>query len=211
MIWLSVMPTAVDAASQRLTGSDSERPPPFTVDGPWTLDWTTRSEFPLLASIEMRLYDGESGDYLGMIAELKGIGSGFKLFDNAGTFQIVVVGTSVEWEIEISDVDEAQAAMMKRSADGKPSLQDSAQRLSRLVPESSFESWRPEGDDTLLLFDDGGLAWRVSFSPACPKLGAATAISFVMPSGDNIGQYDSVLLEDGTRCFFDSVTPGLMR
>lgn len=194
-----------------LTGKDSGKPAAFTVDGPWMLDWSTRSEFPMLASFEMRLYDGESGDYIGMVAELKGTGSGLKLFEDAGTFQIVIVATSSEWNVRIDEVDKEQAAVLKRSAKKSPLMLDSVRRAARLVPESSFESWRPEGNDKLLLFRDGDPGWRVSFSPSCPGLESATSLSFVMTSGDGMGQYDSILLEDGTRCYFTSVTPGGVR
>lgn len=208
---LLLFSTALAAAEdiETLTGKDSGRPPAFTVDGPWVLDWSTRSEFPMMASFQMRLYDGESGDYIGMVAELiKGTGSGLRLFEEAGTFQIVIVATSSDWEIRIEEVNEEQAAVMKRSAEGAPSMLESAHRAARLVPESSFESWRPEGNDTLLLFSNGDPGWRISFSPSCPGLESATALSFVMTSGDGMGQYDSILLEDGTRCYFNSVTPG---
>ena len=210
---LMLFSTALAAAEdiERLTGKDSGRPPAFTVDGPWMMDWSTRSEFPMLASFEMRLYDGESGNYIGMVAELKGTGSGLKLFEEAGTFQIVVVATSSEWDISIREVSKEQAAVMKRRAEAEPSMLDSARRASRLVPEDSFESWRPEGNDTLLLFDDGYPGWRISFSPSCPGLESATVLSFVMTSGDGMGQYDSILLEDGTRCYFTSVTPGRLQ
>ena len=90
-------------------------------------------------------------------------------------------------------------------------MSDSTRRAARLVPEASFESWRPEGNNTLLLFKDGNLGWRISFSPSCSGLESATALSFVMASGDGMGQYDSILLEDGTRCYFNSVIPGGVR
>jgi hypothetical protein len=206
---LMLFSTALAAAEdiERLTGKDSGRPRAFTVDGPWMMDWSTRSEFPMLASFEMRLYDGESGNYIGMIAELKGTGSGLKLFEEAGTFQIVIVATSSEWDISIREVSREQAAVMKRRAEGAPSMLDSARRAGRFLPEDSFESWRPEGNDTLLLFSNGYPGWRVSFSPSCPGLESATSLSFVMTSGDGMGQYDSILLEDGARCYFASVTP----
>jgi len=206
-----VLFSAALAASEdiaRLTGKDDGRPPAFTVEGPWMMDWNTRSEFPMLASFEMRLYDGESGDFIGMVAEIKGTGSGLKLFEKAGTFEVVIVATSSEWDITIKAVSEEQAAVMKRSAKGASSMMDSARRAARLVPEDSFESWRPEGDDTLLLFSNGDPGWRVSFSPPCPGLESATVLSFVMTSGVGMGQYDSILLEDGTRCYFTGVTPG---
>jgi hypothetical protein len=210
---LILFSTALAAAEdiERLTGKDSGKPAAFTVDGPWMLDWSTRSEFPMLASFEMRLYDGASGDYIGMVAELKGTGSGLKLFEEAGTFQIVIVATSSEWDLSIQEVSEEQAAVIKRGAEGASSMLDSTRRVARLVPEASFESWRPEGNDTLLLFSDGNPDWRVSFAPSCPGLESATALSFVMTSGDGMGQYDSILLEDGTRCYFTSVIPGSVR
>jgi hypothetical protein len=210
---LILFSTALAAAEDivKLTGKDSGRPAAFTVDGPWVLDWSTRSEFPMMASFEMRLYDGKSEDYIGMIAELKGTGSGLKLFEEAGTYQIVIVAASSEWDIRIEEVSEEQAAIMKRKAQHGSSTQDSSRSAARLVPEASFESWRPEGNDELLLFRDGSLAWRVSFSPACPGLESATSLSFVMTSAAGVGQYDSLLLEDGHRCYFNRVTPGGLR
>lgn len=201
----------VIASAERLTGSDSGRPPAVTLDGPWLMEWSTKSEFPLLASIEIRLYDADNGEYLGMVAELKGTGSGAKLFENPGSYQFVIVGTSVDWDIRIEEVDAERAATMRREAEGRATIQDTAREVSRLVPESSFESWRPEGNDTLLLFRDGMLSWKVGFAPACPGLGSATSLSFVMRSVERgTDQYDSVLLESGQRCYFTSVTPGYM-
>jgi hypothetical protein len=191
---------------QKLSGKNNSRPPAFTVAGPWTLDWSARSDSVDLASIELRLHDGATGDFIGMVAEVKGTGSGLKLFEKGGTYQLVVVGTLVEWDIEIQEISEELASTMKRSAEGEPSLLDTVNRISRLVPEGSFESWRPQGNEKLLLFDDDRVGWRISFAPACPGLETATAISFVMTAdGGRLGQYDSILLDDGTRCYFDKV------
>jgi len=139
---------------QRLSGKDNGKPPAFTVDGPWTMDWSARSDFPLSASIDIRLHDGTTGEFIGMVAEIKGTGRGLKLFEDAGTFQIVVVGTFVKWDIEIQEISEDQAAILKRGAEGRPSLLDSARQASRRVPEGSFKSWRPQDDENLLLFDE---------------------------------------------------------
>jgi len=194
-----------DADTVRFNGQESERLPVFTVDGPWTLDWSTRSEFPSLANFELRLHDGTSGEFIGTVTQLEGTGRGLKLFEEAGTYQLAVVAGSINWEIEISEVSQDQAGQMNRAAKGKPSLQDSSQMVLRRVRESSFVEWRPVDDETLLLFSDKGLGWRVSFSPGCPGLKKATAISFVAPMKSDDDQYDSILLDDGTRCYFDSV------
>jgi hypothetical protein len=45
-----------DADSIRFTGQESERLPVLTVYGPWTLDRSTRSDFPLLANSSERLH-----------------------------------------------------------------------------------------------------------------------------------------------------------
>lgn len=214
-ILISIIPllSAVAIADvQKLNGKDSARSPEFTVNRPWTMDWSARSEFPLLASIELRLYDSTSGDFVGMIAEVKGTGSGLKLMERTGTFRIVVVGTFVEWDIEIEEISDEQAASLKRSAEDRLSLIDSARQVSRLVPEGSFTSWRPQGNERLLLFDDDGVGWRVTFSKACPGLENAKALSFVTAADDvDMQQYDSILLEDGIRCYFDKAIPSYVK
>jgi hypothetical protein len=75
-----------DAETIRFSGDESSKPPAFTVDGPWLLDWSTRSEFPLLANFELRLHDGLSGKFIGTITQLEGTGRGLKLFEDAGTY-----------------------------------------------------------------------------------------------------------------------------
>ena len=78
------------------------------------------------------------------------------------------------------------------------------------MPQDSFDNWSTAGDGTLLLVKDGNVRWRITFSPPdCPGLDAATAISFVS-GGSNPG-YDSILLDDGTRCYFGAAIPGSPR
>jgi hypothetical protein len=199
------------AGEERLTGSGDGRPPAFTVDGPWLAEWSTTSEYPQLATIEIRLYDADNDEYLGKVAELKGTGNGVKLFESPGTYQFVIVGKFVDWDIRIYEVDAERAAEMRRKAEGRSTTLDLSRQATRLVPESSFESWRPEGDDTLLLFRDGTLSWTIRFDPPCPGLGSATALSFMAHSMERgVEQYDSILLDDGRQCHFSSVAPGHM-
>ena len=199
------------AGEARLTGSDNGRTVPFTVDGPWLAEWTTTSEQPSLASIEIRLYDADRGEYLGDVVEMKGTGNGVKLFENPGRYEFVIVGTFVSWDIRLEGVDPERAAVMRRKAEGQSTMLDVARDVSSLVPESSFESWRPEGSDTLLLFRDGMLSWTIRFDPPCQGLESATALSFISRSiVRGVEQYDSILLDDGQLCRFSSVAPGRM-
>jgi hypothetical protein len=204
---LLVCLASVSAAEQRLQGTDDGRPPPFRVDGPWLLEWRTRSEFPLRSTIEIRLFDADE-NYLGKVAEHEGTGSGVKFFEAPGTYRLTIIGKFVDWDIVIDEVDEDRAAILKRRTAGTPSILDSAREYSRVVPQSGFQSWRPESEETLLLFNNGVLAWRVVFSPRCTGLADATALSFIYRTGEGeTATYDAILLDNGQRCDFHTVTP----
>jgi hypothetical protein len=201
---------AQDDGRLRFDGKGSGRTAVFETDGPWMLDWSTRSDTLLPPNFELRLHDETDGDFVGTVVQLEGTGSGRKLFETAGSFRFAVVASNVVWELEVSEVSEERAAQWRRLADGRPSLADAAEATLRRVREGSFNSWRAEGNDTLLLFDDGGIGWRATFSANCPGLESATAISFVTPAAGGLEEYDSILLDDGTRCYFDRVVPALL-
>jgi len=80
----------------------------------------------------------------------------------------------------------------------------------RLVREGTFSEWRADGNEVLLLFDSNNTGWRVTFARPCPGLESAKVISFVTPAAGSLDDYDSILLEDGTRCYFDRVIPTLL-
>jgi hypothetical protein len=207
--WAVTTPTLASDAL-RFTGQGNERTAVFRTGGPWTLDWQTTSDLPLLANFEMRLHHGASGEFLGTVIQLEGTGNGLKLFEEGGEFRLVIVASNVDWELEISEVTEEQAAQIKRRTEGIASLQDSSRQKMRYLPADTFSSWRAAGDDTLLLFDTAGMGWRVTLMEACPGLESATGISFVTPSAGRMDMYDSVLLDDGTRCYFDRVIPTIV-
>ena len=202
--------SAADTERVRFDGIDNGRTAVFETKGPWMLDWSIRSDMPLMAVFDMRLHDAASGAFIGSLVELHGTGSGLKLFDQAGRYQIAIVANNVSWELEITEVSEEQAAQMKRLTAGEPTLRDSVKAQNRLVREGTFSEWRPEGNDTLLLFDSNNIGWRATFAQPCPGLESATAISFVTPGAGGLEDYDSILLEDGTRCYFEQVIPTLL-
>ena len=204
------MASAADTDRVRFEGEGNRRTAVFATGGPWMLDWSIRSDVPSLAIFEMRLHEGASGDYIGNIVELRGTGSGLKLFEEGGDYQIDIVARNVTWELEITQVSEEQAAATRRLSQGEPTLQDSTRETLRLVREGTFSEWRPEGNDALLLFDSNRMRWRATFAKPCPGLESATVISFVTPVAGNLEDYDSILLEDGTRCYFDRVVPTLL-
>jgi hypothetical protein len=181
MASVAAMPTAASDTA-RFTGKGDDRTAVCRTSGPWTLDWSITSDLSLLANFEMRMHDGISGEFIGTVIQLEGTGNGLKLFEDGGEFRLSIVASNVVWEVEIAEVTEEQAARIKRSADDKPSLQDSSRWTMRQLPIDTFDSWRAVGNDTLLLLDDGGTGWRVTFAGTCPGVASASAVSFVTSS-----------------------------
>ena len=212
------------AEDLRFAGDSSTSTDVFRMDGPWLLDWSARSpsRLPcnyqiwskdgtegLPCNFELRLFDPDSGDYIGTIAQLEGEGRGYRLFEAAGNYRIDVVSQHVAWELLVKPITEERAAKLKELTESGPTLEDRSTAAAREVAEDTFASWRPVDDSTLLLFaEDGASGYRVTFTPGCTGLAEATALSFVSASSaGGIERFDSILLDDGTQCYFDRVIP----
>jgi len=203
---------AVADSSERVkfNGEDSGRTAAFQTGGPWLLDWAINSDTPLLTVFEMRLHEAESGEYLGTMVELHGIGNGLKLFEQGGAFEIGITANNASWELHVIEVSPETAAEIRRLDADEPTLQDSTRKVLQGLREGSFNEWRPDGDEALLLFNDNGMGWRATFAQPCPGLKSASAISFVTPVTGSLEEYDSILLDNGTRCYFERVVPALL-
>ena len=192
----------------RFDGVATGRTAMFAADGPWMLRWSAESDSALSKIFEMRLYDADSGDYLGIIDEIRDVGAGRKLFRRPGRYEIAVVAQNVSWSLEISHIPPDEASRIKRYHDGQQSLQDSAQAYSRRVREDAFSSWSPVNDRTLLLFeDDDTRGFRITFADDCNGLSEATSLSFVTADIRDVNIYDAILMDDGTYCQFEKVIP----
>jgi hypothetical protein len=194
----------------RFSGSESGRTPVFETGGPWLLYWSIRSEYPEMASFEMRVYDVSSGEFLGTVQNDAGKAGGRRLFEGAGSYQIQVISEALTWDIEIAETDRARAGELKRASKGRTTLEDAASSEARRVPADAFASWRPVDDSTLLLFSsDETTGFRIHFSKPCTGLARATALSFISQPGGGPERYDSIMLDDGTRCYFARVIPSV--
>jgi len=212
------------AEDLRFTGDATKQTDVFSMEGPWVLDWSARSPSKLACNyeiwskdgaaglpcnFELRLFDATSGDYLGTIAQLEGEGRGYKLFEKPGDYRIDVVSQYVVWELLVKPITEERAAKLKELTDKGPTLEDRSAAAAREVAEDTFVSWRPVDDETLLLFaEDASTGYKITFTPGCTGLSDAKSLSFVSASGTGgIERFDSILLEDGTQCYFDRVYP----
>ena len=193
----------------RFEGNDNTRTPVFEPGTPWMLYWYTQSDNALPKTFELRLYDADSGKYLGTVIQQRIIANGEKLFEDPGRYQVDVVAGNLDWTLVVSEVSAEKAAQLIRESKGQPTIDDTAARYARQVAESSFESWRPVDEQTLLLFAaDETQGFRVSFEFPCRGLTDASALTFVSSVMGPDGElYDSVMLDDGTHCAFAKVIP----
>ncbi len=193
----------------RFEGDSNERTPVFEAATPWMLYWYTQSDNTLPKTFELRLYEADSGKYLGTIIQQRIIANGEKLFKDPGRYRVDVVAGNLDWTLVVSEIPAEKAAQLIRESKGQPTLEDTAGRYARQVAESSFESWRPVDDATLLLFAaDEAHGFRVSFEVPCRGLRDASALTFMSSGMGSDGElYDSIMLDDGTQCVFAKVVP----
>ena len=193
----------------RFEGDGNERTPVFEPGTPWMLYWYTQSDNALPKTFELRLYEVDSGEYLGTIIQQRIIANGKKLFEDPGGYQVDVVAENLDWTLVVSEIPEDKAARLVRKSKGQPTIRDTAERYANRVAEGSFESWRPVDEQTLLLFaTDETQGFRVSFEIPCRGLKDASALTFVSSGMGPDGElYDSVMLDDGTHCAFAKVIP----
>ena len=206
----SVIAWAADTDPRlRFSGDQNDRTPAFERSGPWMLDWTTKSADTLPKIFELRLYNADSGDFIGTITEVRETGSSRKMFEDAGRFQIEVVAQHLDWTLEIAAVPPAEAGRLKRRSEGRSTIEDSSKVFARQVSEDSFASWRPVDDQTLLLFaPDTSHGFRITFAKPCAGLSQATALMFVSAGFGSGGElYEAIMLDDGTHCPFERVVP----
>lgn len=193
----------------RFDGNGNERTPAFESQGAWMLHWSTQSADTLTKIFELRLYDADSGDFLGTITQTRELGNGRKLFEEGGRYQLDIVASNLDWSLVISHVEATEAGKLKRQSKGSSTIEDDAVAYASQVSEDSFASWRPVNDSTLLLFGtDESRGFRISFAKPCNGLSAATALMFVSAGYGSGGEiYDAIMLDDGTHCRFERVTP----
>lgn len=187
-------------------GSDTGVTPAFAIAGPWTLDWRVTSEFPELAQVTIRLADGASGDFVAELVQVTGTGDGYRLMPQGGNFRFDVVGVQADWELIVEETDDETAArLLAREKTGAAGREPGALLNEEL---SDFSGWSAEDERTLILVTrGGGLNVLIRLRADCPGLTSAERVSFVAPMLSDSEAYDSVLLENGTRCYFASVGP----
>jgi len=205
------VPAGAENLVKTFTGSGPDTTPRFEVEGPWRVDWEAESEHPLLAAFYTNLYDAQSSEYLGFITQLRGTGAGSKLIRESGEFRIGVSGSDVDWTLRIVELGEDEAEALEAAA-GRPRGVELPPRArpepSTLVAAGSFVGWNVVDERTLdLVTGEDGLVLEVTLTEPCPGLTETAEVLFVTPDSGATNVYNSILLDDGTRCYFERVVP----
>lgn len=191
----------------RFTGQGAQKTDEFDVKGPWLLDWQVNSEFPDLATTVVRLEEAGTLATVGIVAGFHGVGRGLKVFHDSGTFRIDISGENMEWIFEFHEISGSWATRLEQMTRSARSDRAHSGVLGNQVVPGSFSGWHAEADEVRTLIGTGKTSFRVSFGPTgCSGLGAAKTLCFVTPDNGPQSVYDSILLENGTRCYFDKVT-----
>jgi len=203
---LLVSAAAAEAPARKFSGSESRETEEFTVKGPWLLDWRVESEFPDLAAAAINLKD-DSDKIVDTVADFAGQGNGLKLFRQSGTFRIAVSVQNAKWSIEVSEISEEWANRLEKMTQERAAGHTPTRPPQKQVAAGTFKGWHAESDQAIVLSGTGAMDFRITFGTGgCPGLAKAKELSFVTPGKDNTEVYDSILLDDGTRCYFDQVT-----
>lgn len=207
-VLLGGMLAASGVCAETFEGSGAGSTEPFHMDGPWTITWGTRTEFPMLAYLEIHLYDARTGRHLGVIAKDAEVEGGEKIIRGGGDYRISTVGHTIDWWVRVEPANRTVAEELK----AKPDLRE----VLILAPDAGVErgvvdhlkSWSAASDRSLTLRTDDGRSLSVSFygDTSCPGLMSTRNIYFVT-SGLRGDIFNAILLEDGTRCFLGGVAP----
>lgn len=106
---LSASVAKADEQSLEFTGSSSTTTPKFTVEAPWIIDWRVFSDFPQSMSIEIALLDGTTGMHAGLVKQTKELGTGVKLFEESGTYQLRIDSDLARWQVLVKELTTEEA------------------------------------------------------------------------------------------------------
>jgi hypothetical protein len=190
-------------------GTVPGKTPDFQVQGPWTLQWSAVSDFPLMANLELDLYNVETGRFVGLVVQHAGNGSGEQIIREGGRYELVASGQAVKWSVKIGEASQDVADYVKQHPD--------ATVVQLVAPDfgltpalvHSITGWQASADDkSLLLTLKDGSAVRTTFfgDAACPGLKSSEHIFFVT-SGIQGNKFNAIMLENGKRCYLSGYKP----
>jgi hypothetical protein len=104
---------------REFSGSKGVTTVPFTVDGPWLLDWRLDADYEQMIALDISLIDARTGMHLGRVLHTKYKGNGVKLFDEGGAYRLRISATLARWRIKIQQITPEEAELYTPRKDNK--------------------------------------------------------------------------------------------
>jgi len=92
---------------------------PFTVDGPWLLDWRLDTDYEHFAALDISLIEAGTGRHMGRVLHTKYRGNGLKLFEDGGTYQLRISSTLARWRVKIEQITPEEIELYTPRRDNK--------------------------------------------------------------------------------------------
>lgn len=101
-----LLSSAVNSKSvvREFSGDKDAITAPFTVDGPWLLDWRLDTDYEHFAVLDISLIEAGTGRHIGRVLHTKYRGNGLKLFEDGGTYQLRISSTLARWRVKIEQI-----------------------------------------------------------------------------------------------------------
>ena len=116
-----LLSSAVNSKSvvREFSGSKGVTTVPFTVDGPWLLDWRLDTDYEHFAALDIALIEAGTGRHLGRVLYTKYRGNGLKLFEDGGTYQLRISSTLARWRVKIEQITPEEVEQYTPRRDNK--------------------------------------------------------------------------------------------
>lgn len=89
-------------------GSESKTTLEFEVKAPWIVDWRTHGDYPGQMAVDVSLAS-VTGEYLGKVFVTKYVQNGVKLFNEGGTFVLLVNSSLAQWTLRVEELTPEEA------------------------------------------------------------------------------------------------------
>lgn len=98
----------------------------FSASSPWLVEWRSRPPTAIdtdPAHLVVLLYEVNTNEFLGRVAEHSGVGRGEMLIERGGRFRFRVQGQATEWQLKVIQIDSEFAERLKEARREKDAQQ----------------------------------------------------------------------------------------
>ena len=105
------LPAAAEVTVRDFSGEGNTTTAAFLVDAPWVIDWQLFGDYDQLLALDITLINADTGFSAGRVLHTKYKGSGVRMFDVSGRYQLRISSTLARWRIKVKQLTEEEAAL----------------------------------------------------------------------------------------------------